>query len=169
MNRTLVLILSAGLLLLATALGGAWLTHRYQAAQTRAHQAEDTVASLRSQLDNAQGATETVVQYVDRVRTVEVKGATIIKEIPRYVPVQADAACPIPVGFVRLHDAAAAGEVLDPDVGGPDAAPSPVALSTVAETVAGNYTASHANAEQLTALQDALRAQGVTIIGTPAP
>ena len=62
----------------------------------------------------AQATVKVVTQYVDRVRIVREKGETIIKEVPVYVPVQADAACTINRGFVRLHDAAAAGELPEP-------------------------------------------------------
>jgi hypothetical protein len=85
----------------------------------------------------AQATVKVVTQYVDRVRVVREKGDTIIKEVPVYVPVQADAACTINRGFVRLHDAAAAG----------------IALSAVAGTLAANYQTCHENAEQLRALQ----------------
>ncbi|MGD7181065.1 hypothetical protein ACQCRY_27300, partial [Ralstonia pseudosolanacearum] len=61
--------------------------------------------------------------------------------------------------------AAAADAVPDPGAGDADAAPSGVALSAVAGTVADNYTDSHANSAQLTALQQLLRDQGVTVIG----
>ncbi|WP_052477627.1 hypothetical protein, partial [Ralstonia solanacearum] len=112
--------------------------------------AEKTATDLRGQLKSAQGGTVTITQYVDRVQTIRLKGDTIIKEIPRYVPIQADAACVVPRGFVRLHDAAATGSVPDPGTGDADAAPSGVALSSVAAAVADNYTDSHANSEQLT-------------------
>ena len=49
----------------------------------------------------AQATVKVVTQYVDRVRVVREKGETIIKEVPVYVPVQADAACTINRGFVR--------------------------------------------------------------------
>ena len=49
----------------------------------------------------AQATVKVVTQYVDRVRVVREKGDTIIKEVPIYVPVQADAACTINRGFVR--------------------------------------------------------------------
>ena len=98
---------------------------------------------------NRQGRTE----YVDRVRIVREKGDTIIKEVPVYVPVQADAACTINRGFVRLHDAAAAGELPQP-ARDADAAAAGIALSAVAGTVAANYQTCHENAEQLRALQE---------------
>ena len=62
----------------------------------------------------SQATVKVVTQYVDRVRIVREKGETIIKEVPVYVPVQADAACTINRGFVRLHDAAAAGDLPEP-------------------------------------------------------
>lgn len=102
---------------------------------------------------------QVVTQYVDRVQVIEKKGATLIKEVPVYVSAKADAACTVNAGFVRLHDYAAAGQplpTLDP-AGDADAVGSGVALSAVAETVAGNYTSCQQNAEQLTSLQELLR------------
>ncbi len=109
-----------------------------QAAANRARQAQATV--------------KVVTEYVDRVRIVREKGDTIIKEVPVYVPVQADAACTINRGFVRLHDAAAAGE-LPEAARDADAAAAAIALSAVAGTVTANYQTCHENAEQLIALQ----------------
>ncbi|MCL9854320.1 hypothetical protein [Ralstonia solanacearum] len=154
--------------LAAVAALGVWLAHSYDAAVDRANTAEKTASDLRGQLKSAQGGTVTITQYVDRVQTIRLKGDTIIERIPSYVPVQADASCAVPRGFVRLHDAAAAGTVPDPGTGDADAAPSGVALSSVAAAVADNYTDSHANSEQLTELQQLLRDQGVTIIGEDA-
>ncbi len=91
------------------------------------HQQTLQAAAVRER--QAQATVKVVTQYVDRIRVVREKGDTIIKEVPVYVPVQADAACTINRGFVRLHDAAAAG------------------------TVAANYQTCHENAEQLRALQ----------------
>lgn len=100
----------------------------------------------------AEATVKVITKYVDRVRVVREAGATIIKEVPVYVSPEVDAACVLSRGFVRLHDSAAAGDVPDP-AGGSDAAPSGVALSTVAGTVADNYQRCHENAEQLIALQ----------------
>jgi len=170
MRRTLLAALAVLLALGSTASAGAWLTERYRAAQRRAAHAEELVASLRAQLGSTDTGVVEVIRYVDRVKTIHVKGETIIKEIPRHVTVEADAACTVPVGFVRLHDAAATGANLpDPDPGGADAATAGIPLSGVAATVADNYTTGHLNAAQLTALQDLLRAQGATIIGESTP
>ena len=100
----------------------------------------------------ALAAVKVVTEYVDRVRIVREKADTIVKEVPVYVPVQADAACTINRGFVRLHDAAAAGELPEPAQDA-DAAAAGIALSAVAGTVAANYQTCHENAEQLRALQ----------------
>lgn len=98
-----------------------------------------------------------VTEYVDRIQVVKEVGRTIIKEVPVYVSAEADRACTVPVGFVRLHDAAAAG-VRPPDpAGAADARPAGVALSAVTETVAGNYTACNANAEQLNSVLELVR------------
>ena len=106
--------------------------------------------------EQAQATVEVITEYVDRVRVVREKGDTIIKEVPVYVPVQADAACTINRGFVRLHDAAAAGALPEP-ARDADAAAADIALSTVAATVATNYQTCHETAEQLKALQTWVR------------
>jgi hypothetical protein len=93
-----------------------------------------------------------VIKYVDRIQVIKSKTQTIIKEVPKYVTIQADADCIINAGFVRLHNHAATSTIPD-GARDTDAAPSGVALSTVAETVAGNYGTCHENAEQLRALQ----------------
>ena len=112
------------------------------------------VAAVRER--QAQATVKVVTQYVDRVRVVRAKGDTIIKEVPVYVSVQADAACTINRGFVRLHDAAAAGD-LPESARDADATPAGIALSAVAGTVAANYQTCHENAEQLRALQTWIR------------
>ena len=111
--------------------------------------------------EQAQATVEVVTQYVDRVRVVREKGDTIIKEVPVYVPVQADAACTINRGFVRLHDAAAAGELPKP-ARDTDAAAAGIALSAVAGTVATNYQTCRETAEQLRALQTWVREMAST-------
>ena len=121
-------------------------------AEWDAEVVKQSLTDARVEKAQAQAAVQVVTEYVDRVKIVRQAGETIIKEVPVYVPAQADAACVVPRGFVRLHDAAAQGVVPEP-TGNSDAAPAGVALSAVAGTVAENYTACRANAEQLSALQ----------------
>lgn len=136
-----------------TLVGFGWIrgaSHVQAQWDTAVQQQALTVAAIRER--QAQATVKVVTEYVDRVRIVREKGDTIIKEVPVYVPVQADAACTINRGFVRLHDAAAAGELPEP-AGDADAAAAEIALSAVAGTVAANYRICHENAEQLRALQ----------------
>ena len=115
------------------------------------HQQTLQIAAVRQR--QAEATVQVVTRYVDRVRVVREKGDTIIKEVPIYVPVQADAACTINRGFVRLHDAAAAGELPEP-ARDADAASAGIALSAVAGTLTANYQTCHENAVQLRALQE---------------
>lgn len=147
-----------GIALLVT-LGAFRFTYVLQHAELVKVRADVQVAQAKAEkaaaeLKTAQGivTVKTVTEYVDRVQIVREKGETIVKEVKVYVTPEADAACVVPVGFVRVHDAAASGEPAVP-AGDPDAPAEGIALSTVAETIAENYTIAHENAEQLTALQ----------------
>lgn len=94
-----------------------------------------------------------VVKYRDRIKTVEVKGETIIQQIPQLVPMDSPV---LAGGFRVLHDAAASGEPVE-DPARAAAAAAPVEAAALARTVAENYTDCRANAEQLTALQSLLK------------
>lgn len=122
---------------------------------------QETLHAATVRQKQAEATVKVVTKYVDRVRVVREEGDTIIKEVPVYVPVQADAACTINRGFVRLHDAAAAGELPEP-AGDADAPAAGIALSAVAGTVAVNYQTCHENAEQLRALQAWVKAMDAT-------
>ncbi|MFD3263235.1 hypothetical protein [Phenylobacterium ferrooxidans] len=90
---------------------------------------------------------------------VEIRNVTrtIIREVPRYVSVEADARCVLPVGFLRVHDAATLGapvsETLDP-AGRPDDAAAGVDCSAAAAVIAENYGAYRSVSQQLIDLQD---------------
>ena len=141
------------------------IKHRLSRAEDRAATAEIRANRLQAELQQAQLSQRVVTEYVDRVRVVQERGNTIIKEVPTHVTATADAACPVPVGFVRVHNAAAQNMPLDPAPGNPDAPAPGVALSTVASTVTDNYTTCHTTAAQLSALQDWVR--GLQAIETP--
>ena len=130
-------------------------------AQWDAAVKQDALQAAAVREEQAQATVEVITEYVDRVRVVREKGDTIIKEVPVYVPVQADAACTINRGFVRLHDAAAAGALPEP-ARDADAAAADIALSAVAGTVATNYQTCHETAEQLRALQTWVREMAST-------
>jgi hypothetical protein len=153
-------IIIALLLALLIAGGNAWQEIRIAAAKTTAVTAEsarDVALAAQgvaeAKVRSAQVTNAVVTQYVDRVQLVHVAGATITREIPIYVTASADAACPIPSGFVHIHNAAAEGRAAGQTTGDPDAPAAGLALSDVADTIVDNYTSCHAVAEQLIALQ----------------
>lgn len=127
------------------------------ASHEQANQKAQDEARLRAAFEQGQELgtvrDKVVTEYVERVKVVEKAGKTIIKEIPVYVTAEADRACTVPAGFVRVHDAAATGEPLPGPAGAADAAPAGIALSTVAGTVVDNYTSCRAIREQLIGLQ----------------
>lgn len=122
-----------------------------------AETARIALADVNLELYRTKETVRVVTEYVDRVQVVREKGATIVKEVKVYVP---DDRCTVPVGFVRVHNAAATGGALIAP-GIIDAAPAGIALSDVAGTVTSNYTRCRENAEQLIALQEWVRAMQV--------
>jgi hypothetical protein len=141
-------------LLIMAAAGYVAVQHdRLQGAEQRAEDANKLATQLRADLDTAATTERVVTEFVDRVQIVRERGATLIKEIPIYVTTKADAACPVPAGFVRVHNAAAANLPVEPTTGDPDAAATGITLSAVAGTVADNYGTCHAIRQQLIALQ----------------
>lgn len=145
------------LLGLLAIVGGLYLRQQSSGYEARAQRAEQAAARLQAELAQARLGERVVVRYVDRVRILRANAADLHQEIPRHVTTSADAACPVPVGFVRVHDAAAQGVPIDPAAGDPDAPAPGITLSAVADTVAGNYGTCHEIREQLIGLQDYVR------------
>lgn len=162
MGRQLILML-----VLMCVIGGYVLVQetRVHGAEKRAAQASGQSARLQAELEESRLNVRVVTEYVDRVQIVRERGATITREIPVYVTAQADARCDVPVGFVRVHDAAAEGVPLGQPTGDPDAPAPGVTLSAVAGTVTDNYGACHENTAQVIGLQDYVR--GLQVIERP--
>lgn len=146
--RWLALALAA-----AALIGSGWIKgagHVY--AQWDAAVQQQALQAAAARERQARVTVKVVTQYVDRVRVVREKGDTIIKEVPVYVPAQADAAA---LSTVAL----CACTTLPPQANCPPPPeilmrpPQGLALSAVAGTVAANYQTCHENAEQLWALQ----------------
>ncbi|THD80643.1 MAG: hypothetical protein E7812_07895 [Phenylobacterium sp.] len=114
---------------------------------TRAAGDVSTAAAAR----DAQAQTQ--IRYVTR---------TQIKETPTYVDAATDAAFGVPVGLVRVHDAAALGldvsAVPDP-AGRADGDASSVAASDLGRAIIANYGECRADQARLAELQDWLRKQ----------
>lgn len=155
--------LLASLLVIAALAGAAWWCYLAGEAHTQARwdaQQRAEALAAQVQVDKSELISQMVVDhYIDRVKVLMAQGAVITKEIPVYVTPQADASCTVPVGFVRLHDAAAQGQSLPAAPGRAVDAPSGLALSAVAGTVARNYGICRVTAERLTALQDWVKRQ----------
>jgi hypothetical protein len=125
------------------------------AAAAEAHNRQ--VVVQRAQVSRAAGAAEAEAQ--DHIRIVY---RTLREEIPAHVAAETDRRFALPVGLVRLHDAAARGLELSrvPDPAGePDGAASGVQPSDLAGALVDNYGACRADAEQLAALQTWIRRQ----------
>src|ERR1700761_2277052 len=150
LEAVLAFVIAIGLFASGWHMGSKHVQTQWNASKEAMQAALATVKAKQAEV-----TTQVVTKYVDRVQTIQGATKTIIQKVPVYVTAKADAACPIPNGFVRLHDAAAEDSMqLPANASTTDAARSEVTLSDVEETVAGNYGICHANAEQLTALQD---------------
>jgi len=148
---TLIAGLGAALVALGWVRGADHVQARWDAATSQEVQ---RTAAIRQR--QAEATVKVVTEYVDRIKVVHETGQTIVKEVPIYVPIQADAACMVNRGFVRLHDAAA-HNLLPGSAGDADGAASGIALSAVVETVVDNYQRCNENAEKLKALQNWIR------------
>lgn len=158
-SRRLAAILAA-LLVIVLLLGVAVALVQQRRIDGIARQRDNAEAerdAAKQERNALSGDAKVITRYVDRVQYVREAGATIVKEVPVYVTPEADRACPVPAGFVRVHDAAAENRPLAGPAGDPDAPAAGIALSTVASTVTDNYTTCHAIREQLIGLQDAVR------------
>lgn len=114
---------------------------------------EKAQAFVTQQAAKQQAQVQTQIKYVYR---------TIYKEIPGVLTPQLDRSFPVPVGALRVLDAAAGGrqvsEVPDP-AGRPDDLASGSPWSTVAAVTANNYEACYANSAQLAGLIAWVRAE----------
>lgn len=144
------------------------ISREYEVYKSTSEKKRAELIARNSELE-ATAAKETVkviTKYVDRIKTVELKGEEIIREIPIYISKESDANCTIPLGFVRMHDAATAttssGEKVSIAPGTSNERATDIELSEVAKTVTGNYTSCNKVREQLTALQEWVRTQEKT-------
>lgn len=131
------------------------------AARAETKVVERIVYRERAQADVTAAVETKAAEAQVQIRTVT---QTIIKEVPVYVPAEADARFALPVGLVRVHDAAAAGVPISEPSRQPDDAawalePSDVPASRLAATIAENYGTCLSDAARFMALQDWVRQQ----------
>jgi hypothetical protein len=160
--------------LAATVLGfAAYVKHEWEAGKAAQaqivvlHKQEKAVAGAEKSVVAQAGSSEQAAQAA-----LSAQARVIIEKVPIYVSNARSnvpgVAC-VSVGLVRLHDAAALG--VDPaslpaPVGADDAC-STVTPAALASTIARNYAAARANAEQLDALEADVRAQADAAAGRP--
>ncbi|WP_199098960.1 hypothetical protein [Dyella sp. ASV21] len=146
------LIAFLALCLVAALAVAGWQHHALanaHAARDRA-QAEAIASQFELSLSRIDRQVET--HYLERIQIVHDAIKPIEIKVPVYVSPTTDRAFPLPVGFVRLHDAAADLSDL-PTPGTIDGTASAVEASTAAGVVVSNYGTYHEIAEQLIALQ----------------
>lgn len=132
-------------------------------ARAKAEQLVDARAAA-AQFEQAQADGFRIgAQYAQRTVEIRTRTEWLTSRVRDYVTPADDARAVLNLGFVRLHDAAAAG--VDPaPVTGADAAPSGVALSAATRTLVDNYGSCHLWRAQVIGLQDYVTA----ITGVPA-
>lgn len=154
--------------MLAVGFGSGWTVRDWKAgaeaakaAKAETKQAVRVIYRERAQADVTSAVETKAAQAQVQIRTVT---RTIIEKVPEYVSVADDSRCVVPVGFVRIHDAAATGNPLPEPSGELDgraaaSEASSVTLSRLAEATAENYGTYQAVARQLVDLQDWIRQQ----------
>lgn len=158
MTRYAILAVIAAILMSLSGVAG-W---KLRDADYQRHLKADAQAALtasegarRVEGKNEETATDIGRQVEEAKTEIQIVTRTLIKEIPIHVTREADAHCVVPLGFVRLHDAAATGNPAPTYAPGesPDQA-SGTDLSTVAGTVADNYGYTRELEAQVTGWQD---------------
>lgn len=167
----------AWLVVAATLLGGvAYVKHEWDAGQAARAQVAAQAAQVKAVVASQKVVVSTAADTEKAAQgALQAQSATIIKRIPVYVSVKVPPVGCITNGLVRLHDAAALG--VDPASlasPGPDDACATLAPSDFAATIARNYAAARANAEQLNALEadihaEARAAGGPAVVAAPSP
>ena len=141
-------ILAVALIAAAIAAAGWMNGAAHVQAKWDAATVKQSLKVARVEMAQTESTVKVVTKFVDRVRVVKETGAALTREVVRYVPSDS---CDLPPGYRVLHDAAARGEHADA-AGNTDAAAVPA--QDAAAAVIDNYSACHANAEQLVALQN---------------
>ena len=161
---------------LALGFAGGWTVRDWKASAERAAAAistakareaavRDALERERDQVAVSHAAEVAAISAQVEIRTVT---KTLIERIPVYVPAEADVRFALPVGLVRLHDAAAGGVSLSDPAADPDGAagflePSDTAPSRLGAVIVENYGVCHADAARFAALQRWIRDQAAVM------
>jgi hypothetical protein len=156
--RPLLIAFAIGLLIGG---GSVWKLRDLMASDDKVKTVERIIYRERAQADATSKVEAEATLQQERIRTVT---QTIIREVPVYVSPETDARFPVPVGLVRVHDAAAAGDPLPEPSSEPDDAPgnaeaSTVTASQLALTLTENYGVCTAELARFGKLQDWIKTQ----------
>jgi hypothetical protein len=112
--------------------------HEERAAAARLEVAKKTIAKREGK---AEAITAAATSSLAGARAeIRYRTKTLVEKVPVYVSSKSDDGCSVPVGFVRLHDAAAGGAPgLPAAASGSLDAPSGLELSAALSTVIANY------------------------------
>lgn len=135
------------------------------------------IKSLSEQAALAKAATDALhIEQVQDARTLDISIETanqlttlqtitiaLIQKVTTYVSAQADAACTVPVGFVRLYNAASSMSALPDAAGVSDDAASGVALSSVADITVRAFGICNTEIDRLRELQKWINAQRAVV------
>lgn len=143
---------------LACFLAGGFGTWRVMSWREQAHQTQVLVKTIKQIEYRDRISHDVETKFITVVQKVRDNTAKKIEEITAHVTPQADANCPVTLGFVRVFNRATGGEI-PPASSGPDDAASGVALSDVAKTNTINAGEYDGLAAQLISLQDWVRQQ----------
>lgn len=138
-------------LLLACWLYGHWRFEQGKfIVQSAWDEEKSATAAMIKQLQEKANQVNTQVEtrVVTQTRVIHEKGDTIIREIPKYIPVDTPN---LPGGFRLLHDAAATNSIPESSR---LATTAPVSVADATETITNNYTTCHQWRTQLEGWQD---------------
>lgn len=147
MSQRVVLWVGILMLCLGVFFSGAdWKDQKYKALQATATQNEKVA---KAKIDELNLMLAKKKQEHDK----EVQVITKTQVVTKYITKKSDAACVVPVGFVRIHDSGVAATPIAPSNENLDAN-SGLKLSEVGEVVRGNYLEYNVLANSHRLLQD---------------
>jgi hypothetical protein len=120
--------------------------------------------SVRIVERQAKVVTVTETKYRDRIHTIYLQGEKLEADIPKYIKPADDQLFAVPVGFVRVYDAAWSGDAVGP-AADTDREPSGIPLSAVAATEVGNASSCRRWREQALGWREFYARQQVAING----
>jgi len=113
---------------------------------------QQQIADLSIKSDKVTTKIET--QYVDKIKYItQIKEKVVTEYVPQFITPQAEIACTIPNGFIRLHNFGAEGIIPTPPIE-TDGAPSAIKLTDVTGVVTTNYYTCNEIRQQLISLQN---------------